>query len=123
MLKVCFGPNDLPAVRHSYTLNSADSALRHKESRSGKNQKYLAFNKIQERIEFLQKNQTRNWKAGDVYSPRDLGSTEMKKWRKRQSPTMDAFDAMGVNPLHLYKVRSSLFIIVSINKCRYRTFL
>lgn len=52
---------------------------------------------------------TRDWKAGDVYSPHDLSPTEMKKWKKRQSPPTDAFDALKKNPLDLYKVRLSTY--------------
>lgn len=29
----------------------------------------------------------------------------MKKWGKRKSPSRDAFDALNLNPLDLYKVR------------------
>lgn len=47
---------------------------------------------------------TREWKAGDVYSPHDLSPAEMKKWRKRRSPPTDAFDSLKRNPLDLYKV-------------------
>jgi small subunit ribosomal protein S18 len=28
----------------------------------------------------------------------------MKKWRKRYSPSTDAFDSLNMNPLDLYKV-------------------
>ncbi|KAI5285674.1 hypothetical protein KEM54_000386 [Ascosphaera aggregata] len=54
----------------------------------------------------LFKNQTRNWKPGDVYSPRDMLPGEMRKWRTRQSPSVDVFDHLRLNPLDLYKVRS-----------------
>ena len=57
----------------------------------------------------LEKFMTRDWKAGDVYSPHDLSPTEMKKWRKRQSPPTDAFDALKKNPLDLYKVSLSTY--------------
>ncbi|KIX03938.1 ribosomal protein S18 [Rhinocladiella mackenziei CBS 650.93] len=46
---------------------------------------------------------TRNWKAGDVYAPHDLTGAEARKWRKRTRPTTDAFDALSINPLSLYK--------------------
>lgn len=62
-----------------------------------------------ERARNLERNNTRNWKVGDVYSPHDLSPSEMKKWRKRKSPSTDAFDALGINPLHQYKVRSYSF--------------
>lgn len=54
----------------------------------------------------LEKFQTREWKAGDVYSPHDLSPAEMKKWGKRKSPSRDAFDALNLNPMTLYKVRT-----------------
>lgn len=57
----------------------------------------------------LEKFMTRDWKAGDVYSPHDLSPTEMKKWRKRQSPPTDAFDALKKNPLDLYKVSLPIY--------------
>lgn len=47
----------------------------------------------------------RRWKAGDVYAPHDLSSTEMKKWRKRGRPESDAFDVLDLNPIEEYKVR------------------
>lgn len=53
----------------------------------------------------LEKFQTRPWKAGDIYAPHDLSPTEMQKWRKRNPPTTDAFDALNLNPLSVYKVR------------------
>ncbi len=55
----------------------------------------------------LERNFTRDWKAGDVYAPHDLSAAEARKWRKRQRPTTDAFDALSINPLELYKVRST----------------
>lgn len=55
----------------------------------------------------LEKFQTRKWKQGDVYAPHDLTPAEMYKWKTRGRPTMDAFDALAINPLHEYKVRLS----------------
>lgn len=55
----------------------------------------------------LERFMTREWKAGDVYSPHDLSPSEMKKWRKRRSPPTDAFDSLKKNPLDLYKVSLS----------------
>ncbi|KAH0833541.1 ribosomal protein S18 [Fonsecaea monophora] len=46
---------------------------------------------------------TRPWKAGDVYAPHDLSAAEARKWRVKHRPTTDAFDALSVNPLTLYK--------------------
>jgi len=45
----------------------------------------------------------RFWKVGDVYAPHDLSGAEARKWRIRTRPTTDAFDALSVNPLTLYK--------------------
>ena len=56
------------------------------------------------RAQDLARKQTRKWKAGDVYAPHDLSAAEMKKWRQRQQSTMDAFDALAINPLDEYKV-------------------
>jgi small subunit ribosomal protein S18 len=53
----------------------------------------------------------RRWKAGDVYSPRDLSPVEQKKWTKRQAPLKDIVDLLGFNPLDNYKV--CLYIIIS----------
>ena len=52
----------------------------------------------------LEKLQTRKWKQGDVYAPHDLTPAEMYKWKTRGRPTMDAFDALAINPLNEYKV-------------------
>jgi len=56
----------------------------------------------------LEKFQTREWKAGDIYSPHDLSPAEMKKWGKRKGPSRDAFDALNMDPLSLYKVRKDI---------------
>ncbi|KAE8145414.1 WD40 repeat-like protein [Aspergillus avenaceus] len=67
-------------------------------------QKFMEDQKTQGESRILEKYQTREWKAGDVYTPHDLSSTEMKKWRKRHSPATDAFDSLNMNPLDLYKI-------------------
>ena len=46
----------------------------------------------------------RKWKAGDVYAPHDLSPVEQTKWQKRRPREIDAFDQLGINPLHEYKV-------------------
>ena len=52
----------------------------------------------------LDNNLTRRWRPGDVYSPHDLSAAEMRKWRDRgNAPKTDAFDALSLNPLDLYK--------------------
>lgn len=53
----------------------------------------------------LEKNQTREWNVGDVYSPHDLSPVEMRKWKKRHGPSTDVFDALALDPLKQYKVR------------------
>lgn len=53
---------------------------------------------------------TREFKAGDIYAPHDLSPAEMRKWKQRKSPATDAFDALRISPLELYKVyKISLF--------------
>ncbi|PLB50479.1 ribosomal protein S18 [Aspergillus steynii IBT 23096] len=66
-------------------------------------QKFIEDQRIQAESRMLEKFQTREWKAGDVYAPHDLSSTEMTKWRRRSSPSTDAFDALNLNPTDLYK--------------------
>jgi len=51
----------------------------------------------------MDKNFTREWKSGDVYAPHDLSAAEARKWRKRNKPTVDAFDALSLNPIDFYK--------------------
>ena len=53
----------------------------------------------------LEKQIHRKWEVGNVYAPHDLSSVEMEKWRKRRPREKDAFDMLGINPLHEYKVR------------------
>jgi small subunit ribosomal protein S18 len=52
----------------------------------------------------LERNFTREWKAGDVYAPHDLSAAEARKWKRKQTPNIDAFDALSLNPLDCYKV-------------------
>lgn len=56
----------------------------------------------------MEKFQTRRWKDGDIYSPHDLSHEEMEKWKKPKRVTVDAFDTLGINPLHEYKVSQSI---------------
>ncbi|EAS35629.3 mitochondrial 37S ribosomal protein RSM18 [Coccidioides immitis RS] len=56
-----------------------------------------------EKLRTMERYQTREWKAGDVYAPHDLSPAEMKKWRKRHSPNIDVFDALAMDPLDQYK--------------------
>jgi hypothetical protein len=47
----------------------------------------------------------REWRTGDLYTPRDLGPVEQKKWAKRQmEQRVDPFELSGRNPLEFYKV-------------------
>jgi hypothetical protein len=54
----------------------------------------------------MDRNFIREWQKGDVYAPHDLSAAEARKWRKRYTPTIDAFDALSLNPLDFYKVRA-----------------
>ncbi|EQL02059.1 Ribosomal protein S18 [Ophiocordyceps sinensis CO18] len=46
----------------------------------------------------------RRFEAGDVYSPHDLSSVEMAKWRRRRGPrNYDVIDTLGIRPLDMYK--------------------
>jgi hypothetical protein len=61
----------------------------------------------------MDKNFTREWQKGDVYAPHDLSAAEARKWRKKYTPTIDAFDALSLNPLDFYKVRAVKFVTFS----------
>ncbi|PYH90668.1 ribosomal protein S18 [Aspergillus ellipticus CBS 707.79] len=71
--------------------------------RTPNRQKFMEEQRAQSESRALEKYQTREWKAGDVYAPHDLSASEMKKWKKRHSPATDAFDSLNLNPLHQYK--------------------
>ncbi|KAL4939652.1 hypothetical protein BDV06DRAFT_33437 [Aspergillus oleicola] len=66
-------------------------------------QNYIEQQRIQTENRAMERFQTREWKAGDIYAPHDLSPAEMKKWKKRSPPTSDAFDALNINPLSMYK--------------------
>ena len=51
----------------------------------------------------MERNITRDWKTGDVYAPHDLSAAEMRKWRKREAPKFDAFDALNLDPTDFYR--------------------
>ena len=53
----------------------------------------------------IAKQNTRRWKAGDVYAPHDLSGIEMRKWRTPRPVMMDAFKALDLDPRQEYKVR------------------
>jgi small subunit ribosomal protein S18 len=46
----------------------------------------------------------RTWRAGDVYSPRDLGPGEMNKWKQNRKAKEDPLDLLGIDPLESWKV-------------------
>lgn len=62
--------------------------------------KYKSLNRAKD----LETFQNRQWREGDVYSPHDLSWEEMQKWKKPKKVAVDAFDTLGINPLHEYKV-------------------
>lgn len=68
--------------------------------------RFLEDQKSQGESKAMEKFQSREWKAGDIYAPHDLSPAEMKKWSKRKAPSFDAFDALNLNPLDLHKVRT-----------------
>ncbi|PGH11209.1 ribosomal protein S18 [Polytolypa hystricis UAMH7299] len=94
-----------PAVcRWNSTWSMAqERRIRGAETRLAARKKFVEQAIQQEKIKVLEKSQTREWKTGDIYAPHDLSAAEMKKWKKRQSPSTDAFDALSMNPLHQYK--------------------
>lgn len=74
----------------------------------GRRQKFQEEQLLMEKGRALERNQTRDWQQGDVYAPHDLSPAEMKKWRRKQRPSTDAFDALSINPLNQYKVNTAL---------------
>lgn len=80
--------------------DKANSALREKQSQLD----FLRNRKISD--DYL-KQMPRRWAAGDVYSPHDMSSVEMQKWRRRSGRRTDVIDALGIRPLDMYKVRES----------------
>lgn len=65
----------------------------------------MDFLKNQKMSNDFLKQMPRRWQAGDVYSPHDLSPIEMQKWRKKSVRNNDVIDALGINPLDMYKVR------------------
>ncbi|KAJ5344962.1 Ribosomal protein S18 [Penicillium brevicompactum] len=64
---------------------------------------YLEEQKSASESRGLEKFHPRDYKAGDIVAPKDMSPTQMKKWGKRQSPGTDAFDALNLKPLDMYK--------------------
>jgi small subunit ribosomal protein S18 len=84
-----------PAIGRFASGSLTSTTLMQQEAREAKNQENS----------LLSRHLTRNWKAGDVYAPHDLSGIEAKRWKDKRTPTTDAFDALSINPLTLYKVR------------------
>ncbi|KAJ5138916.1 uncharacterized protein N7515_003764 [Penicillium bovifimosum] len=84
--------------------------------------KFLEDQKAQGESRALERYQTRDFKAGDVYAPHDLSPTEMKKWGKRQAPRTDALDALNLKPMDLYKNFSVMSeYMTSMGRIRHRS--
>jgi small subunit ribosomal protein S18 len=88
----------------SWPDNFVERRLRNERNKLGRRQRFQEEQQVLEKGRSLERNQTRDWQAGDVYAPHDLSPAEMKKWRRKESPSTDAFDALSMNPLHQYKV-------------------
>ncbi|KAL4917453.1 transcriptional regulator of RNA polII, SAGA, subunit-domain-containing protein [Aspergillus aurantiobrunneus] len=95
---------------HGPLLTSPKPAPTRLPPRQAHRQKFIENQRAQAENRAIEKFQTRDWKAGDIYAPHDLSPAEMKKWRKRNPPTSDAFDALDLNPLTVYKSNKSIFL-------------
>ncbi|KAL2833243.1 ribosomal protein S18 [Aspergillus cavernicola] len=71
--------------------------------RAPNRQRFMEDQKAAAESRLLEKFQARDWKAGDIYAPHDLSPAEMKKWHARKPPSADAFDALDLNPMDVYK--------------------
>ncbi|PWY92950.1 actin cortical patch component [Aspergillus heteromorphus CBS 117.55] len=93
-----------PTNPFSQRAPSPQSSMRvYHRRRTPSRQKFLEDQRALGESRALEKFQTRDWKAGDIYAPHDLSAAEMRKWKKRYSPGTDAFDALNLNPLEQYK--------------------
>ena len=63
----------------------------------------------------IEKQNTRRWRAGDVYAPHDLSSVEMMKWKRKRMVKGDAFDALNLDPRSEYKVRGNPLCLLAVN--------
>ncbi|KAJ9652481.1 hypothetical protein H2198_008266 [Neophaeococcomyces mojaviensis] len=86
---ICTSSSFAPQVR-SASRSALTATRRLQEERS-------------EEARAMERNFTRDWKAGDVYAPHDLSAAEARKWKSKKAPTTDAFDVLSLNPLNLYK--------------------
>ncbi|KAJ6113758.1 hypothetical protein N7523_007075 [Penicillium sp. IBT 18751x] len=109
------------AAMSAFTSQRATSSQIQHRRRLPNRLRFLEDQKAQGESRALEKFQTREWKAGDIYAPHDLSPAEMKKWGKRKSPSTDAFDALNLNPLHLYRNFSVMSEYVSaLGRIRHR---
>lgn len=92
-------------LSHALLLTRPVLASGRLPSRRANRQRFIEDQRAQADSRAIEKFQTREWKAGDIYAPHDLSPAEMMKWRKRTPPTTDVFDAVKLNPLTVYKVR------------------
>jgi small subunit ribosomal protein S18 len=81
----------VPTITQSRKITSAQRAAFRRDEQ------------VQKHARAMERFQKRDWRSGDVYAPHDLSAAEARKWSKRYSPTTDAFDALDLNPLALYK--------------------
>ncbi|RGP69429.1 ribosomal s18 [Fusarium longipes] len=93
-----------------YKHSRGDAAARLIERYRSRNASYtmektaqMDFLKNQKMSNDFLKQMPRRWEAGDVYSPHDLSPVEMQKWRKKSVRNNDVVDALGINPLDMYK--------------------
>ncbi|PGH00802.1 ribosomal protein S18 [Blastomyces parvus] len=81
----------------------ADRSQRESMMRQSMRERFERQAMQDQRNRAFERQQKRYWESGDIYSPHDLSPAEMMKWKKKKSPSTDAFDALSLNPLHLYK--------------------
>lgn len=61
------------------------------------------------RVELIEIIQTQHrFGQGDAYAPHDLSFQEQRKRRARKTPSFDAMDLLGINPIKEYKVYTTL---------------
>ena len=93
-----------PSFYKSISASSSSSSNTATSSSSSSSSQFSpAALRTEEETRQIARNLTRDWRAGDVYSPHDLSPYEMRKWRRRKRPTTDAFDALSLDPLDLYR--------------------
>ncbi|PYH84918.1 37S ribosomal protein S18 [Aspergillus uvarum CBS 121591] len=91
-------PNAAATAEHISILhNNTQRTTRRRARRFIEEQKAINESRPLERF------QTREWKAGDIYAPHDLSPSQMRRWKERHSPSTDVFDSLNLNPLTMYK--------------------